>query len=171
LNIFTGGRLIQNFYENRMRITTNSDIPGPLADDALEYYDFYLKNVLAINDNSVYKIYITPADKADPGFEGDIYIADKTFDLLKVDVGLSDAASIGGLLDSVSIVQQFSAFDDSISMPIDYHLFVKINYLGLINFGYEINSILYDFKINPQIDDNKFSKAVITVLPDADQKD
>ena len=171
LNIFTGGRLIQNFYENRMRITTNSDIPGPLAEDALAYYDFYLRNISAINDNSVYKIYMTPADQSNPGFEGDIYIADKTFDLLKVDVSLNNAANVGGIFDTISIVQQFSIFDDSISMPIDYHLLVKINYLGLINFGYEINSILYDFKINPQIDDNKFSKAIITVLPDADKKD
>lgn len=170
LNIFTGGRLIQNFYENRMRIA-DSDLPGPLADDALAYYDFYLRNISAINDNSVYRIFMTPASQVNPGFEGEIYISDKTFDLLKVDLRLNKAANVAGIFDTVSVVQQFSIFEDSISMPIDYHMLVKINYLGLINFGFELNSILYDFKINPKIDDNFFDKAVVQVLPGADKKD
>lgn len=170
LNIFTGGRQIQNFYENRVRMA-NSSLPGPLADDALDYYNFYLKNISAINDRSVYEIYMTPADKSNPGFVGMIYIADGSFDLLKVDLQLNGAANVGGIFDTLNVVQQFSVLKDSISMPVDYHLLVGIDYLGLVKFGFEVNSILYDFKINPKIDDSFFNKAVVTVLPDADDKD
>ncbi len=170
LNIFTGGRLIQNFYENSAQFSGNN-LPGPLADNALDYYDFYLKNISAINDRSVYQIFMTPANSSNPGFEGYIYITDGSFDLIKVDLNLNKAANVGGIFDTLNVVQQFSMFSDSIYMPIDYHLLVKINYLGLAIFGFELTSSLYDYKINPKIDDSFFDKAVVTVLPDADKKD
>jgi len=170
LNIFTGGRQIENFYENRVSVTSNS-LPGPLADNALNYYKYYLKNISAINDQSVYEIFMMPLVRSNPGFEGDVYITDGSYDLLKVDLTLNNAANVGGIFDTIKVVQQFSVFNDSISMPIDYHLLVGIDYLGLVKFGFEVNSILYNFKINPPIDDSFFSKAVVTVLPDADKKD
>ncbi len=170
LNIFTGGRLIENLYENKVSITNNS-LPGPLADNALNYYKYYLKNISAINDQSVYEIFMTPSVKSNPGFEGNIYIIDGSYDLLKVDLTLNNAANVGGIFDTIRVVQQFSVFSDSISMPIDYHMLVGIDYLGLVKFGFEVNSILYNFKINPPIDGSFFNKAVVTVLPDADKKD
>ncbi|MGA8263237.1 MAG: DUF5686 family protein [Ignavibacteriaceae bacterium] len=170
LNIFTGGRLIQNFYENTMQFS-GSNLPGPLADNALDYYDFYLKNISAINDRSVYQIFMTPSNSSNPGFEGYIYITDGSFDLIKVDLNLNRAANIGGIFDTLNVVQQFSMFSDSIYMPIDYHLLIKINYLGLARFGFELTSSLYNYKINPKIDNSFFNKAIVTVLPDADKKD
>jgi len=56
-------------------------------------------------------------------------------------------------------------------MPVDYRLFANANYLGLARFGFEINTILYDYKLNDQLDENIFDKAIVTVLPDADKKD
>ncbi|NWG27215.1 MAG: hypothetical protein HXY48_01635 [Ignavibacteriaceae bacterium] len=56
-------------------------------------------------------------------------------------------------------------------MPVDYRLFMKGNVLGLVKFGFELNTILYDYKINPELSDDIFSKAIVTVLPDADKKD
>lgn len=170
VNVFTGGRLIQNFYENSLQFS-GVNLPGPLADNALNYYDFYLKSISAINDRSVYKIFMTPSNTSNPGFEGYIYITDRSFDLIKVDLTLNKAANIGGIFDTLNVIQQFSVFTDSIYMPIDYHLIIKINYLGLARFGFELTSSLYNYKINPQIDDSFFSKAVVTVLPDADNKD
>jgi hypothetical protein len=170
LNIFTGGRLIQNFYENTMQFA-GIDLPGPLADNALSYYDFYLKSILAINNRSVYQILMTPSNSSNPGFVGYIYIIDGTYDLIKVDLNLNKAANIGGIFDTLNVVQQFEMFSDSIFMPVDYHLIVKINYLGLAKFGFELTSSLYDYKINPKIEDSFFNKAVVTVLPNADKKD
>ena len=48
---------------------------------------------------------------------------------------------------------------------------VKANYLNLVRFGFELSTILYDYKINPVIQDDFFDKAVIKVVPDADEKD
>ena len=169
INILTGGRLIQNFYEDDIAFF-NGDIPGPISDDALDYYYYYIQKVVLKNDRKVFKLYMAPENSDDPGFVGNIFITDSTFDLIQVELELNRSANPGGIFDSISIFQQFASYD-SIYMPVDYRLFAKGNVLGLARFGFELNTILYDYKINPKISDDIFSKAVVTVLPDADKKD
>lgn len=170
INILTGGRFIQNFYDDDVNFF-GSDLPGPLAENALDYYYFYIQETFAIDDKRVFQIYMSPDDKDDPGFEGSIFITDSTFDLIKVDVRLNRAANTGGILDTNNIFQQFSLFDDSVYMPVDYRLFIKLNFMGLAKFGFEMNTILYNYKINSSFGDEIFNKAIITVLPEADEKD
>jgi hypothetical protein len=167
INILTGGRLIQNFYNETINFL-GEDLPGPLADNAPDFYDYYIENTRAINNSTVYKIHIAPQDFHDPGFIGSIYITGNKYDLLGVDLNLNRAANTGGIFDTVSVFQQFSAFTDSIVMPVDYRLYVKANYLNLARFGIELSTILYNYKINSAITDDFFDKAVIKVIPDAD---
>ena len=168
INTLTGGRIINNFYEDDINFLGN-DLPGPLADNALDYYYFYIKKTLAIDSQIVYQINMSPDDPSDPGFIGDIFITDNSYDLIKVDLQLNRAANVGGIFDSVQIFQQFASFD-SIYMPVDYRLFVKANVLGLVKFGFDLNSILYDYKINVKMKGDLFDKARVTVLPGADKK-
>ncbi len=170
INVITGGRLIQNFYNDELRYF-NRPIPGPVSQNAIEYYYYYLEDSLAQDDNKVYKIYFAPSDASDPGFYGKIYIADSSYALLKVDVALNEAANPGKVFSKIHIFQQFLPFAENIYMPVDYRMFVAGNYLGLIKFGFELNSIMYDYKINPEINNDFFDMAVVTVLPDADDKD
>jgi len=169
LNTLTSGRVIQNFYEDDVRFF-GGDMPGPIADNALEYYHFYLEGMSAINDQKIYKINMYPQDPQDPGFVGSIYITDSTYYLVKVDLRINKAANTGGIFDTISVVQQFADYDE-IYMPVDYHLLIKVNFLGLVKFGFELNSVLYNYKINQPMDDEIFSKAIVTVLPEADKKD
>ena len=169
INTVTGGRLIQNFYEDDIRFF-GSKLPGPIADDALDYYFFYIDRVVLMNDRKVFKLYLKPDNSDNPGFVGNIFINDSTYELIQVNLELNRAANIGGIFDTISIFQQFSSYD-GIYMPADYRLFIKGNILGLARFGFELNTILYDYKINPDLSDDIFSKAIVTVLPDADKKD
>ena len=169
INIVTGGRLIQNFYEGDIRFF-GSKLPGPISDDALDYYYYYIDRVVMMDDRKVYKLFLSPENSDDPGFVGNIFINDSTYELIQVDLELNRSANIGGIFDTISIFQQFSSYD-GIYMPADYRLFMKGNFLGLARFGFELNTILYDYKINPELNDDVFSKAIITVLPDADKKD
>ena len=168
INTLTGGRLIKSFYEEDINFLGNN-LPGPLANNALDYYYYFIKATTSKDSQIVYQINMSPDDPSNPGFIGDIFITGDTYNLIKVDLHLNNAANIGGIFDSVEIFQQFSLYD-SIYMPVDYHLFVKANILSLIRFGFELNSILYDFKINVKINDDLFNKALITVLPEADGK-
>ena len=170
INILTGGRLIQNFYSDDVNFL-GRDIPGPLADEALQYYEYFLEETMGFDKTQAYKIYMQTINQSDPGFVGEIFIIDNSFNLSKVNLQLNRAANIGGLFDTVNIFQQFYVFGDSITMPIDYRLFVNANYLGIAKFGFELNTILYDYKINTQLDEDIFDKAIVTVLPDADKKD
>jgi hypothetical protein len=169
INTVTGGRLIQNFYDDDIGFF-GGDLPGPISDDALDYYYYYIDKVVYKNDRKVIKIFMSPENPGDPGFVGNVFINDSTFELIQVELELNRSANIGGIFDTISIFQQFSNYDD-IYLPVDYRLFIKANFLGLVRFGFELNTILYDYKINPDLSDDIFTKAIVTVLPDADEKD
>ncbi len=170
VNTIAGGRLVQDFYGNDFNFL-GTPLPGPLAENALSYYDYQIVNIAAIDREKVFQIFMEPKDQSDPGFVGNIFITDSTFDLIKVDLEINKAASIGGLFDSVNIYQQFTLFKDSVYMPADLRFFINLNYLGIAKLAFELNTILYDYEINPKIKDDFFNKAIVTVLPDADKKD
>jgi hypothetical protein len=169
INTLTGGRLIQDFYENDVNFL-GRDLPGPISDNALEYYYYYIENVLAQNNKTIYQIHIEPDNSANPGFSGKIFITDSSFDLVKVDLILNRAANTGNLFDTVNIYQQFDEYND-IVMPVDYRLFVKANVLGLVRFGFELNTIMFNYSVNSNFSENIFDKAIITVVPGADNTD
>ncbi len=169
INTLTGGRLIQNFYENKINFL-GRDLPGPVSDNALDYYYFYIQKVTAQNNSKIYQIHMEPDNPSDPGFVGNIFINDSTFDLVKVDLILNRAANTGGIFDTVNVFQQFDEYSN-IYLPVDYRLFVKANLLGLVRVGFELNTIFFDYKINQPLPENIFNKAIITVVPDADKKD
>ncbi len=170
LNIFTDKNRFENFYQNRLKFV-KEELPGPLAGDAVGYYNYSVNDTVLINNYPAYKIYMKPADPENPGFEGFLYISTESYDLIKVNVMLNSGSNHSGIFDSVNVIQQYSMFKDSIFMPTDYKLFVRINYLGIEKFVFELNSNFYKYKINPQINNSLFDKAIITVLPDADEKD
>ena len=170
INVFTGGRLIQNFYNETVQYF-GRPLPSPIADNALNYYYFYIEDTLAMDNLKVFKIYFAPANASDPGLYGRIFIADSIFSLLKVVASINKAANPGSIFNDIRIFQQFSPFQNNIYMPIDYRIFLEGNYLGLVRFGFELNTILHDYEINIPIKDDFFDMAVVTVLPGADKKD
>ena len=170
VNMLTGGRLIQNFYENNVSFFGRF-LPGPLSNNALSYYYFNLEKRTTMDNRIVYQIYMTPENNSDPGFSGRIYITDSTYDLIKVELQLNRSANTGGIFDTISINQQFAGYQNDIFMPVDYRLVLGTNLLGLAKIGFELNTILYDYKVNPDIKDDFFNKAIITVVPDADKRD
>lgn len=170
INVLTGGRVIQNFYTDDI-LFFNRELPSPISNNALDYYYFILEDSLAMDNKKVYQIYFETDDKSDPGFFGRIYFLDKSFDMIKLDINLNSAANPGGVFSKVNIYQQFSPFENNIFMPIDYRLFVEGNFLGLVKFGFELNTILFDYKINTGIEEDFFDKVILKVLSDADKKD
>jgi hypothetical protein len=170
LNTITGGRLTQNFYSENINLF-GKELPGPLSDEALSYYYYYIKDRVMINNQPVYKIYMAPDYSSNPGLTGYIYIADSTYNLVKVELGLNRAANTGGFFESFTAEQQFEMQKDSIPMPAYYHINAKLNILNLAKIGFELLTSLNNYEINTGIKDDFFSKAAITVLNDADKKD
>ena len=170
INTLTGGRFLQNFYTDDIQFF-NRQLISPIADNALDYYYYIIQDTLAMDNRNVFKISFEPIDVSDPGFYGNLFIADNIFSLVKIDVDLNNAANPGGIFNRVNIFQQYVPFDQNIYMPIDYRVFVDGNVLGMAKFGFELNSIFYDYQINQEIDDDFFDMTIVKVMPDADKKD
>lgn len=170
INLLTGGRIIQNFYIDDIRFF-DRPLPSPIGNDAIDYYYYFLEDSLAMDNKKVYKIFFEPEKEYFPGFKGHIYILDSLFALIKTDVTLNKAANTGGLFTKINIFQQYIPFAGNIYLPIDYRLFVEANVLGLARVGFELNSIMYDYKVNTEIKDDFFDYAILTVMPEADKRD
>lgn len=170
VNIFTGGRLLQNFYSDDVRFF-NRKLPSPIADDAIGFYDYFIEDTLTMDTNSIFKIKFEPLNRIDPGFVGHLYIADKSYHLVKIETSLNAPANPGRLLDKIDILQQFATYDNDIAMPIDYRITAEANLMGLLKIGFELSSIFYDYKINSNIDDDFFDMTIVKVFTDADKKD
>ncbi|MDA3859810.1 MAG: DUF5686 family protein, partial [Melioribacteraceae bacterium] len=170
INMLTGGRVIQNFYSDDIQFFGRG-LVSPIADNALDYYYFYIKDTLAIDNQTVFQIHFEPDYKSDPGFIGALFITDNTFDLIKLDVQLNDAANPGGIFSRVNIIQQYLPYADDIYMPIDYRLFISGNILGMAKFAFDIESVLYDYNINLKIDDDYFDMVVLKIQPEANKMD
>ena len=170
MNLFTGGRLIQNFYSEDVNFL-NRKLPSPISDGALYYYYYLIEDTLAMDRQTVFKINFEPINRVDPGFVGTIYIADKNYNLVKIETGLNDPANPGKIFKKINIIQQFTPIKDEIVMPIDYRISVEGNPLGLFKFGAELNSIFYNYQINDELKSDFFDMTAIKVKSDADKKD
>ncbi|MBU0474512.1 MAG: DUF5686 and carboxypeptidase regulatory-like domain-containing protein [Bacteroidetes bacterium] len=170
INMLTGGRVIQNFYSDDIKFF-GRELVSPIAENALDYYYYFIKDTLAIDNKHVFQIQFEPDYKSNPGFIGNLFITDSTFNLIKLDVQLNDAANPGGIFSLVNIIQQYLPYADSIYMPIDYRLFVSGNFLGMAKFAFDIESVLYNYNINPKIDDDYFDMVVLKILPEAGKMD
>lgn len=170
INILTGGNIIQTFYNDELEFS-EQPILSPISEKALNFYYYYIKDETVLDNKKIFQIYFAPEDAGDPAFFGNLYISDETFDLVKIDVNLNQAANPGGIFQFINIFQQFSLIDNKFNLPIDYRIFAEGNYLGLAKFGFEFNTIMYDYDINSNIDNSFFDNALISVLPEADKKD
>jgi hypothetical protein len=170
VNIFTGGRIIQDFYRDDIQFM-GRPLPSPISDDALDFYYFNIVDTVSVDRINVFKIHFSPRRESDPGFEGDIFIADNIFALVKIDVSLNKAANFAGIFEKTRIFQQFYSYADDIYMPVDYRIFVEGNALGMFKFGFELNTLFSNYEINKNIPDDFFGMAIVKVMPDADKKD
>lgn len=172
INMISGQRVMKNFYDDNLEFL-GQPLPSPLSKRALFYYWFNITDTLALDNKVVFKVHFEPDDENDPGFMGDLYIADNSYALIKVDVGINKAAGKDNMIkfEKVKILQQFLNFDNDIYMPVDLRLSTNMNIMGLIKIGIDINTIIHDYKINQSYTNDIANNVVLKVRPDADKKD
>jgi hypothetical protein len=81
---------IVNFGRDRIDLQKYS-VVSPIADDALNHYDYRVLDTLSVNRRRVYRLAVEPRSESSPLFVGMIDIADSTYDVLGIDVGTNDA--------------------------------------------------------------------------------
>jgi hypothetical protein len=89
-NLVSVGEIV-NFNRNRIDLRKYA-IVSPIADDALNHYDYRMLDTVVVDGRRVFRLAIEPKSEASPLFVGVIDIADSTYDVLAVDVGVNAAA-------------------------------------------------------------------------------
>lgn len=98
-----------NFYENHQPIfdgLSARPFVSPIADNALSYYRYHYLGSSEENGVTINKIEVIPRRKAEPLYEGDIYIVDGNWRIYGVNLQLTKASGIN-IIDTLAIQQTF----------------------------------------------------------------
>jgi hypothetical protein len=88
-NLVSVGEIV-NFNRNRIDLRKYA-LVSPIADDALDHYDYRMLDTVAVDGRRVFRLAIEPKSQTSPLFVGVIDIVDSTYDVVAVDVGVNAA--------------------------------------------------------------------------------
>lgn len=158
-NIFTPGRVL-NFSDDVVKIDRYS-IVGPIAPSALEYYDYNIVDTIYQRDTRIYRIAVEPKTKFVPLFRGYIDIAEGSYALIHVDLGLSNSSTLGPI-EEIRYDEQFALYNEEFWLPIEVKtaFALKFNVPPIPPVLFDNVSVLYNYTINktfpPDFFDGKF---------------
>ncbi len=158
---------IVNFYDDMINFGITK-VRGPLADDALDYYNYKLLGTTSIDSQVVFRIEVSGSGLY-PLFNGKIYIADSSFALMKIDLSTNESVNITGV-DKLNFKQKFTSYSDKINqfwMPTDVQLYAEGSFAGLVKFSFDIFTIVSNYNLNRKTPKGIFDDYVVKVLPDA----
>ncbi len=115
-NLVSIGELL-NFNKNRIDIGSYS-VVSPVAEDALDYYNYYLLDSTFIDSRKVYKLEVEPKNQADALVEGNLLIADSTYDVVDVDFGFNEGVRIP-FVKNLRYRQHVAQFENLYWMPVE----------------------------------------------------
>lgn len=170
-NILISQFFIVDFSADDFRFSDRAPVPGPISERGLSSYYYRLIGTTELDDTKIYQIEISALSESDPLFEGTIYIADSTYALSMVDLRLNEAA-LPTLFDSLAFRQHFRLFDGEFWQPVDV-VFDAVIGIPIVNIGVDLQgfSVLQDWRINQQFNEDFFDRTRIKVLKEADERD
>lgn len=116
MNMVAVGEIL-NFNKNRIDLGRYS-VVSPTATDALDHYNYYLRDTVYVDSRRLYRLEIEPKNDVDPLFEGSISIADSTYDVVEVDVGFSHVIQ-SQFVSDMRYRQRFAQFQSEYWMPVE----------------------------------------------------
>lgn len=162
---------IVNFYDEKLDFD-EFKMPGPVADNAFDNYEYKLLGTTTLDTATVFKIEMTNNSNIVPQLKGTLYVLDKEFTLVKVDLTNNDAARLRAI-DNVRFFQKFSNFKDkdnkSFWLPTDNQIEFEGSFLGFVKFAGSVNSIVSNYTLNDKIPAGIFNETVVQVMPDANK--
>jgi hypothetical protein len=92
-----GGGGMERQLAGRERGSRRYVVEVPFGRDAFDHYDFRVLDTLTVGARRAYRLAVIPRSSATPRFVGTIVVADSTFDLVAMDLGLNDAVRFGSV--------------------------------------------------------------------------
>ena len=158
---------IVNFYDEDLDLG-DSKITGPLADDALSYYEYKLLGTTSIDSTKVFKIQVDGSGLY-PLFNGTVYISDSTFALMKIDLSVNESG-LPTAIDNLNFKQKFSSYTDKVNsfwLPTDIQIYAEGGVAGIFEFTGDVFTIISNYELNKKTPPGIFDEFVVKVLPDA----
>ena len=162
--------LVVNFYQNLQdwQGLSNRPLVSPIAESAMLYYNYKLLGESNENDETIYKIRVTPKRDYDPCFRGTIYILKDSWRIYGLDLYLTKKANIN-FLDTIRVNQQFFPVSNKAWMTSS----IKFDFTGGLfgfKFGGYFISIYKDYDIDPSFNKKDFAE-VLRITKDVNKKD
>jgi hypothetical protein len=118
-----------NVYDNDI-IVFGKDFKSPIADNAIFNYKFYLEDSLYIDGKWCYHIRFKPRRKQELLFTGNMWVADSTFGLKRLEMSIPDDANIN-FIQAANVIQEFTFVDSTWMLAKDRLVIDFIPDLGL----------------------------------------
>ncbi len=149
---------------------------GPIAEDALDYYDYKLLRTFRRDEAEVYEIQVMPKSRIVPLFAGKISIADSSYAVMGIDLHPNEALSIPFINDlKLNYGQRYSLYANRFWMPTDITLEfgATVGFAGISipRIVFDQTSVIYDYVINGGIPDSVFAKGTVVVDSSATKYD
>lgn len=170
-NLVVVGEVL-NFNRNRLDLD-EWQVVSPTAEDALDYYDYYLTDSTYIDSQKVYTLDIVPKNQIDPLLVGKVQIVDSTFDVVGVDVGFNEAVDLPAVSD-LRYRQKCALFSGEYWMPVEIGLKADLQFKfpgvpSLMSIDYVAS--LYSYSFEQGHEEVAFDEYILEVLESADDLD
>lgn len=100
-----------NIYDNNI-LVFNKQFASPISNDGFFYYKYYLEDSSFIGNNWCYHIRFKPKRPNELSFTGNIWIADTTWGVKRLEMSIPKDANIN-FINSVSVTQEFTYADST----------------------------------------------------------
>jgi hypothetical protein len=158
-----------NLYENNI-IIFNKQFPSPISENALFYYKYYLLDSAFEGNQYIYHISFKPKRTQELSFTGNIWIADTTWGVKRIEMSLPKDANIN-FINNSNVIQEYAYADSAWSLVKDRLVIDFAPTKKAIGFYGRKTSSYKKIKLNEPKDDKFYEFAdKITVEEDALKK-
>lgn len=147
-----------NFYENFQDYQGISNRPliSPIADNALNYYNYKWLGTTEENGQTINKIQVIPKHQFEPVFSGMIYIIEDSWRIHSFDVQITKSANLN-IVDTLKISEQYMPVGRKVWMPASVKFDFTGGFLGF-KFGGYFMAVYRDYNLSPAIDKKQFAE-------------
>lgn len=160
---------ILDFYENTL--LAGRPLVNPIADNALDYYRYRLVRSFSDQDGrEIHEINVLPKRSEDPVFRGTLFLHGDNFHLHSLDLFTLRGNTKIDLIDTLAVRQSFLPVGDGYWPLFQQTLQFSLRIMGIV-FGGNFTAVTSDYVINPVFPAGTFTREIMTVREEANQKD
>ena len=159
-----------SFYNNS--ISLNSELVSPIADYALNYYNYKLEGIFYDERGiRINKIQVIPKRPTDRVFHGYIYIMDNSWQIYGTELSTTGEAMQVPPIKELLFKQNFN-FSEEVNLwvPISQVVEFEFGMVGIEGSGRFI-AVYTNYDFTPELKKNSFGNEILSFAPDANEQD